>query len=233
MSLMEIRALSGSSALREGAAFCSIIVAGLQVSRTGMLDRNRSHPICGLPAPGGLTPTLKGKPLRNRISRALLHVAIPACAVLAACVITPAAADAADGPFAEFSGSWSGAGTLRPENGAPERIRCNANYRQRGSSHRDIDLQLRCASDSYNFDLSGQFSADAQNQVSGQWTERTRSVGGTAVGNANGDRVQLHVEAPGFSAEVIMITRSKRQSVTIDSHGGGQVVKASISLSRS
>lgn len=170
--------------------------------------------------------------MRNRISRALLHIAIGGCA-LAAFVIPISAPAAADGPFADFSGSWSGSGTLRPENGATERIRCNANYRQRGSSQREIDLQLRCASDSYNFDLSGQFSADAQNQVSGNWSERTRNVGGTAVGNARGDRVQLHVEAPGFSAEVIMITRNKRQSVTIDSHGGGQVVKASISLNRS
>ena len=178
------------------------------------------------------SPALRGKPLRNRIPRALLHVAIGSCAAVAL-VMAMSLPAAADGPFADFSGSWSGSGTLRPENGAAERIRCNANYRQRGSSQREIDLQLRGASDSYNFDLSGQFSADGQNQVSGRWSERTRNVGGTAVGNANGDRVQLHVEAPGFSAEVIMVTRSRRQSVTIDSHGGGQVVKASISLNRS
>jgi hypothetical protein len=176
---------------------------------------------------------LKGKPLRHRISRTLLRIAVPGYALLAAFAVPVQPAAAADGPFADFSGSWSGAGTLRPENGAAERIRCNANYRQRGSGSHDIDLQLRCASDSYNFDLSGQFSADAQNQVSGRWSARTRNVGGTAVGNASGDRVQLHVEAPGFSAEVIMVTRNRRQSVTIDSHGGGQVVKASISLNRS
>ena len=88
---------------------------------------------------------------------------------------------AADGPFAEFPGAWSGAGTLKPENGAAERIRCNANYRQ-GSAPNEINLQLRCASDSYNFDLTGEFTVDGQNQVNGRWTERTRSVGGTAIG---------------------------------------------------
>lgn len=137
-----------------------------------------------------------------------------------------------DGPFHEFDGSWSGNGTLRPSGGAAERIRCNASYRQRGSSQHEIDLQLRCASDSYNFDLSGQFTADAQNQVSGRWTERTRGIGGTAVGNAQGDRLQIHVESSGFAADLVMLTRNRRQSVTIDSQGGGQIVKASITLSR-
>ncbi len=141
-------------------------------------------------------------------------------------------ARAADGPFADFTGAWSGAGTLRPSGSAPEQIRCNATYRPLGSSLRNVNLQLRCASDSYNFDLTGDFSADEQNQVSGRWTERTRSTGGTAVGNAQGDRLQLHIESAGFAADVVMVTRNRRQSVDIDSHGGGQVVRASIALSR-
>ena len=153
--------------------------------------------------------------------------------VLLSMLICPLeSARANDGPFHEFDGSWTGTGTLRPSNGAVERIRCNANYRPRGSSEHEIDLQLRCASDSYNFDLSGQFTADEQNQVSGRWTERTRSVGGTAVGSAQGDRLQLHVESSGFAADLVMLTRNRRQSVTIDSQGGGQIVKASITLSR-
>jgi hypothetical protein len=171
------------------------------------------------------------RPLRNRISRTVLRFAVLACAVAAAFAAPPLQVSAADGPFAEFAGSWSGNGTLKPEKGAAERIRCNANYRQ-GSAPNEIHLQLRCASDSYNFDLSGEFAVDGQNQVNGRWTERTRSVGGTAVGNTSGDRLQLHVESAGFAAELVMVTRNKRQSVTIDSHGAGQVVRASISLNR-
>jgi hypothetical protein len=148
-----------------------------------------------------------------------------------ACVSHSALA-AGEGPFHEFAGSWSGSGTVRPSNGTAERIRCNANYRQRGSSQHEIDLQLRCASDSYNFDLIGQFSADEDNHVSGRWTERTRGIGGTAVGYASGDRLQIHVESSGFAADLVMQTRNRRQSVTIDSQGGGQIIKASITLSR-
>lgn len=139
---------------------------------------------------------------------------------------------AATGPFADFSGSWSGTGTVRTGGNAPERIRCNANYRQRGSSQHEVDLQLRCASDSYNFDLAGQFTADDRNEITGQWTERSRNTGGTAIGRANGERLDVHVESGGFAADLVMVTRNRRQSVTIDSQGGGQVVKASISLSR-
>jgi hypothetical protein len=153
--------------------------------------------------------------------------------ILVSAFVSPLpSARADDGPFHEFDGNWTGNGTLRPSNGAAERIRCNASYRPRGSSQHEIDLQLRCASDSYNFDLTGQFTADAQNQVSGRWTERTRSIGGTAVGNAQGDRLQIHVESSGFAADLVMLTRNRRQSVTIDSQGGGQIVKASITLSR-
>jgi len=172
-------------------------------------------------------------PLQRSIARFSPAALIGGILILVLTFASPLrSARADDGPFHEFDGSWSGNGTLRPSNGAAERIRCNASYRPRGSSMREIDLQLRCASDSYNFDLSGQFTADEQNQVSGRWTERTRSVGGTAVGNAQGDRLQLHFESNGFAADLVMTTRNRRQSVTIDSQGGGQVVKASISLSR-
>jgi hypothetical protein len=151
-------------------------------------------------------------------------------AVLASSAAPPALA--ASGPFADFSGSWTGTGTLRPEGGAAERIRCKAEYRPRGSSEHEVDLQLRCASDSYNFDLSGQFTADEKNQITGRWTERSRNVGGTAIGNAQGERLQIHTESSAFSADLVIVTRGRRQSVSIDSQGGGQIVKASITLNR-
>jgi hypothetical protein len=153
-------------------------------------------------------------------------------ALVAAFFIPLLPAAAASGPFADFSGSWSGTGTVRTGGNAPERIRCVANYRQRGSSQHEVDLQLRCASDSYNFDLAGQFTADDRNEITGQWTERSRNTGGTANGRANGERLDVHVESGGFAADLVLVTRNRRQSITIDSQGGGQVVKASISLSR-
>jgi hypothetical protein len=142
-------------------------------------------------------------------------------------------ASAASGPFANFAGSWTGTGTVRAGANPAERIRCNASYRPRGSTQHEVELQLRCASDSYNFDLSGEFTADEQNQITGRWTERTRGVGGTAIGGARGERLLIHVESAGFAAELMLLTRNRRQNVTIDSQGGGQIVRASITLNRS
>lgn len=100
--------------------------------------------------------------LQLTFSRFSSAVLLGCCfALMASAFVVPLPpAWAEGGPFADFAGLWSGAGTLRPENGAAEQIRCNANYSQRGSSQREVDLQLRCASDSYNFDMTGEFSAD-------------------------------------------------------------------------
>jgi hypothetical protein len=80
---------------------------------------------------------------------------------------------------------------------------------------------------------SGPFANFERNQITGRWTERTRGVGGTAIGGARGERLQIHVESAGFAAELMLLTRNPRQNVTIDSQGGGQIVKASITLNRS
>jgi hypothetical protein len=136
---------------------------------------------------------------------------------------------AAAGPFAEFHGSWTGTGTMRT-NGKAERIRCEANYRPLGSSGHEIDLSLKCDSDTYKFNLGGRFQADEGNHVSGQWTEHTRNVGGIVVGNVRGARFQLHVESNAFTAGMTIRTNGRGQSVTIDAQGGGQIVKASLTL---
>jgi hypothetical protein len=143
--------------------------------------------------------------------------------------VAPAAA--AGGPFASFNGQFSGSGTIRNA-GKTERIRCTASYRPQGSTGHEINLQLRCNSDSYNFNLGGTFRADESNHVSGNWTEHTRNVGGTAIGVSRGNRFQLHVESSAFSATMYITSRGSRQSVSIDGHGGGQDVKASLSLHR-
>ena len=52
------------------------------------------------------------------------------------------------------------------------------------------------------------------------------------VGNAHGERMQIHVESSAFSATMVMVTRGRSQSVSIDAQGGGQFVKASITLHR-
>jgi hypothetical protein len=170
--------------------------------------------------------------MRFSLCRPSRRTAIAAAAVfmlMAGAGWPPAAA--AQGPFAQFSGSWSGSGTMRI-NGKAERIRCQASYRSRGSTGHEIDLTLKCDSDSYKFNLGGLFRADEGNHVSGQWTEHTRNVGGIVVGNVSGARFQLHVESNAFTADMSIRTGSGSQAVSIDAQGGGQIVKASLTLRR-
>jgi hypothetical protein len=164
-----------------------------------------------------------------RIASHLVLKTIAAAILFAGTTLSPALAD---GPFADFGGSWSGTGKIRVQGQSPERLRCKANYRPRGSSESQIDLQLTCDSDSYKFDLVGQFDVDESNKLSGRWSENSRNVGGTAIGSVRGDRMQIHVESSAFSATLTMITKGKQQRISFDAHGGGQVVDSSITLRR-
>jgi hypothetical protein len=140
-------------------------------------------------------------------------------------------ASAASGPFAEFPGSWSGTGTIRIGD-KTERVRCNSTYSLQGSNERYVVVQLTCTSDSYKFDLSGEFQADESNHISGNWNERSRGVGGTASGNARGDRFQIHIDSQVFSGNMVMVTRGSRQSVTIDTIGTEDKVSTSVTLQK-
>jgi hypothetical protein len=148
---------------------------------------------------------------------------------LACAAVFPATAA---GPFVDFPGSWSGTGKIRVHGQSPERLRCKANYRARGNNERQIDLQLSCDSDSYKFDLVGDFEVDDGNKLSGRWSENSRNVGGSAIGSVRGDRMQIHIESSAFSATLTMTTKGRSQKISFDAHGGGQVVDSSITLSR-
>ena len=152
------------------------------------------------------------------------------CAVVAV-IATLRTASAASGPFALFPGSWDGVGKIQIGSKS-ERIRCKANYSLQNNNERDIVLTLICASDSYKFDLSGNFQADDSNKISGNWSERSRGVGGTASGVAQGDRFQLHVDSSAFSGNLIMITRGSSQTVNIDTIGTEDKISALITLKR-
>ena len=78
--------------------------------------------------------------------------AIKAAGVGAA-LMSVSVSHAQSGPFTGFNGSWSGNGTVVLSNGTTERIRCRASYNV-NSTGLGLKQTLRCASDSYKFDLS-------------------------------------------------------------------------------
>jgi hypothetical protein len=133
------------------------------------------------------------------------------------------------GPFAALAGSWSGGGTVELANGTTERLRCRASYDVLQDG-RQLQLNIRCASDSYNFDLRSSVENDGGN-VSGTWSEATRNVAGLLSGKAAGRRIDVSVTGP-ISIGVSLTTSGSSQSVVIKSQQESSMRGATISLKR-
>jgi len=142
----------------------------------------------------------------------------PAGLLLLACLYLPGSAQAAvASPFAAMAGSWSGDGILSTTDGGQERLRCRASYDVIGTGT-ELRLNLRCASESYNFDLASdvQYRGGA---ISGSWSEASRSASGTVSGRATGDHIEVAARGESFSANLSLTTRGGQQTVSIRPQG--------------
>lgn len=160
-------------------------------------------------------------PSRIRIST------LCAAAFAAAVVLGPAPGRADPGPFDNFSGSWTGSGTIAIADGGHERIRCKGTYRVAPGGN-SLQQTLRCASDSYRFDLNSTVAARG-NTVSGTWTEESRNINGTLEGTISGGHIEALVSANAFAANFSMTARGNRQSVSITSKGELRAVNITLS----
>lgn len=137
-------------------------------------------------------------------------------AVLAASMILLASpGQAQTGPFGSLAGAWTGSGKILIKDGGSESIRCRATYTV-GGSGAGLSQVLRCASDSYRFDLTTNLTASGSN-LSGNWSETSRNVNGTVGGKINGGDIDALVEANGFSATLAMRTNGNKQVIAIRS----------------
>jgi len=132
-------------------------------------------------------------------------------------------------PFAALAGSWSGGGVLSTTDGMQERLRCRASY-DVGGSGVELRLNLRCASQSYNFDLAGNVEYRG-GAISGSWSEASRNASGTISGRAAGDRIEAAARGENFSANLSLTTRGSRQTVSIRPQGTN-VTAVSLTLDR-
>jgi hypothetical protein len=137
-------------------------------------------------------------------------------------------ATAADGPLAHFAGSWSGSGRIIVQNGSSERIRCRSSNTASGNS---LGLSLRCASDSYKFELASDITSDGGGNLSGSWNETTRGVVGSIEGRASGNNIQATANAVGFNAALAIRASGSSLSVTIRSPGS-EIQEVAISMAR-
>jgi hypothetical protein len=164
--------------------------------------------------------------MRNRIFGMAAVVAAAAIMVTA----VPRLASSAEHPFAALTGSWTGGGVVKMMNGSSERIRCRSLYEPAGGAQ--LTLRLRCASDSYNLDISANVAYEG-GPIAGNWSEASRNVSGNISGrsNANGSQIQAAAQAVGFNANLSISTRGARQAVLITAPGT-DVSEVSITMER-
>jgi hypothetical protein len=151
------------------------------------------------------------------ISRAKFGLATLSTVALVALPLVVTAAHGQAGPFHGLAGSWSGTGTITTSAGT-ERLRCRVRYAI-GEGGAVLQQELRCASDSYRFDVSSTVSSRGAG-ISGTWTETNRNVSGNVSGTARPGLIQARVDGVGFTAGLSISTSGSSQSVQIRPSGG-------------
>lgn len=123
---------------------------------------------------------------------------------------------AAAGPFDSLSGSWSGAGNIRLDDGRTEGLKCKAYYSPRGGA--SLGLALRCASASNKIDLRATLNSTGS-RIAGSWEERTFNVTGSASGQAAGNAIKLAIEAGVLAGSLSVITNGQSQTISVRTDG--------------
>jgi hypothetical protein len=121
-------------------------------------------------------------------------------------------------PFADLSGKWSGNGSIALTNGTTERLRCDATYVVTVGGE-NLDQTLRCASDSYNFDLRVNL-VDTAGVILGNWNEVSKNVQGGISGHDSKGLIDAMVNGQTFTASVKVATKGTEQSVKIRAQSG-------------
>jgi hypothetical protein len=138
-------------------------------------------------------------------------------------------AAAATGPFGPLAGAWSGRGVVDTREGTHEKVSCKASYEAKDAGQA-VRLELRCASDAYKFELSGNI-VQRGDALSGNWFESTRRVGGTLTGHNSGGLIEARAEGDTFTALLTVKTTGTRQAFLMESPGA-KVSQVLIDLSR-
>jgi hypothetical protein len=119
----------------------------------------------------------------------------------------------AAGPFSGIIGIWGGNGVVTYASGSKERLRCRAQYVQ--NSEDNLQQALKCASDSYNFQINAYFIHN-DGALSGRWEELVLNIAGTVSGTAEAGRISGLLHGPGFTAGLDVTTKGNRQKVRIE-----------------
>ena len=164
----------------------------------------------------------------SRLKQACI-AAVTAAACIAVLALSALPSHAQQGPFAGLSGAWSGGGNITLASGSRERIQCRATYNAQPGGN-ELQLALRCASDSYNFDFRGNAIASG-GSLSGNWSEATQNQAGQFTGQVKGNHISVRIAGQTFAALLGVTTHGKQQTIRIQSPGS-QISDVMIALKR-
>lgn len=127
----------------------------------------------------------------------------------------------------DLPGRWAGWGSVTLATGQSEQVKCIATYFVDGPSVRQ---NLRCASQSYKIDAVANLSV-ANGRVTGEWEERTWSVGGSVTGRATDKGFDLAINGPNFGAAMTVGGTNCKQSINIMPRGF-EIAKIALNLGK-
>jgi hypothetical protein len=151
---------------------------------------------------------------RQRIS-VCLRATIASAAAIAVTLLTPTAR-AADGPFPELVGTWSGSGVAKFDSGKKESLRCKGYYTNAGGPH-NLGISIRCANASAKVELRATL-VDTNGNVTGSWEERTYNQSGSVTGHAYGNKLNLSISG-GITGSMLVTVGHGTHSVAVLTSG--------------
>jgi hypothetical protein len=89
---------------------------------------------------------------------------------------------------------------------------------------------MRCASDSYKFDLGSDIAAEGAS-ISGSWNETSRGVMGSLSGKISGSNITATATSVGVTAALSIKTSGNALSISIRSPGS-EVSEVSVIMAR-
>jgi hypothetical protein len=135
---------------------------------------------------------------------------------------------AADGPFPELVGTWSGSGVAKFDGGKTESLRCKGYYTNTGGPH-NLGISIRCANASAKVELRANL-VDAGGAVSGNWEERTYNQSGSVTGRASANRLNLAISGGIAGSMMVTVGRGSHSVAVLTS--GPSLKGINISMSR-
>lgn len=120
-------------------------------------------------------------------------------------------AKAADNPFEQLKGDWTGGGTVWLTDGKVKKVDCKAVYKVSGSN---LAQNLECTGDDYEIEAQLKLS-DKGGKVKGSWNEVIYDASGAVSGKARPDIIRAIIRGDKFSGRLSLKVTDQGHTINI------------------